>query len=94
MTPKRGDLTRNVTRRVLARPRTGEPVPLVVTMAPEGIYVREPRQRKVNARLLPWALVHWHAIKLYVDRELRKDGALRSRKGRHLGRSLFSHTLR
>lgn len=59
--------------------------PLVVTLAPEGIYLSEPRRR---ARyLLPFGHAHLQAVRLEVDRKKReKADERRARKAARRGR--------
>jgi len=68
-------LTRNVTRLVVAVDRRGTHEELVLTLAPEGIYIRRPRQRQTSAKLLPYAVASWEADK-------RHDAAQRAERKR------------
>lgn len=64
-----------VSRRVTA-PRTGE---LVVTIAPEGIYLREAGRR--TAYLLPHGVAFQRAAALYAAAErAKKDAARKARR--------------
>ena len=68
-------LTRNVKRKVV----TQRQQPLVVTLAREGIWLREPRRRV--AYLLPYEFAFLHAVKLYVAAERqRKQAERRARR--------------
>lgn len=63
------ELTRRVVRKVRARTGTL----LVVSMTPEGLWLREYRQR--HAFLLPFALAHQYAVRISVE-------AMRAEKAR------------
>jgi len=55
------ELTRPVKRKV----RTVRDSALVVTLAPEGIWLREPRRRQ--GFLLPYGAAFTYAVRQYVD---------------------------
>lgn len=66
-------LAREVSR--LVPPRTARDCPLVVTMAPEGIYFREFGRRKKF--LLPFGVGRLVAVRLHVEAERREKEAAR-----------------
>lgn len=68
------ELTRPVKRKVI----TQRHQPLVVTLAPEGIWLREPRRRL--AYLLPYGSAFTQAVRLYVDAERARKKAARAAK--------------
>jgi hypothetical protein len=68
------DLTRPVTRKVV----TGRGEPLVVTLTPEGLVIREPRRR--SGFLLPYGVGFQLAVRLHVDAEKRAKAAARKAK--------------
>lgn len=63
------NLTRNVKRKVTTTSHT----PLVVTLAPEGIWLREPRRRV--AYLMPYGQAFVDAVRLHVAAERRRKAA-------------------
>ncbi len=60
---------RNVKRRVYTAQRT----PLVVVLAPEGIWLREPKRR--TAYLLGYGSAFMTAVRQHVDSEKRRKAA-------------------
>jgi hypothetical protein len=60
------ELTRPIKRKV----RTVRDQPLVVTLMPEGIVLREPRRRK--GFLLPYGMAFAQAARLFVEAERAK----------------------
>ena len=52
--------------------------PLMIEVAPEGIYLREPRRRQ--RYLLPFAHAHLQAVRLEVDRQRREKLAERKER--------------
>ena len=66
------DLTRPVRRKVMTA--KGHQ-PLVVVLAPEGIWLREPRRRV--AYLMPYGVAHQQAIRMHKDAEARAKKAAR-----------------
>lgn len=76
-------LTKSVTRLVT----TTSFGPLVLTLAPEGIYFRHPRQPKRNAVLLPHGRAYQNAAWLAAEKRRRDKAAKRAeaRKARKAG---------
>lgn len=75
------DLTRAVERRLLTFSERGRPV--VVRVAPEGIYLKAAGRRWSNAVLLPWGAAWSVACKMEVERKRRERRARRAaRSGR------------
>lgn len=70
------ELTRPVKRKVV----TQHAKPLVVTLTPEGIYLREPRRRQ--GFLLPYGHAFQQAARLWVEHERRLKKAARAAKAR------------
>lgn len=68
------ELTRPVKRKVV----TQRSQPLVVTLAPEGIWLREPRRRV--AYLMPYGTAFAQAARMYADAERAKKKAARAAK--------------
>lgn len=70
------DLTRPVRRKVL----TARSQPLVVALAPEGIWLREPRRR--TAYLMPYGIAFQQAVRMHVEGERRRKAQERkARRG-------------
>lgn len=69
-------LTRPVRRKVSNT--RGEP--LVILLAPEGIWLREPRRR--TAFLLPYGAAFQRAVQLHVEGERRTKTATRTARRR------------
>ena len=72
------NLTKTVRRRVLSA--RGQPI--VVALAPEGIWLREPRRR--TAFLLPYGVAFQRAVSMAVEATRREKAA--ARKARRAGR--------
>lgn len=70
------ELTKPVKRKVV----TQRDKPLVITLAPEGIYLREPRRRQ--GFLLPYGQAFQHAARLWVENERRIKKAARAARKR------------
>jgi hypothetical protein len=68
------ELTRTVRRKVISQ--RGQPI--VVAIAPEGIWLREPRRR--TAYLLPYGVAFQYAVRLHVDATRREKAAARKAK--------------
>jgi hypothetical protein len=68
----------NLTRTVRRKVATHRGEPLVIALAPEGIWLREPRRR--NAFLLPYGAAFQRAVTLAVDAERREKAARRKKK--------------
>ena len=66
------ELTKNVRRKVA----TLRGQPLVVTLSPEGIWIREPRRR--IAYLAPYGQVFTMAARMYADAEMRRRKVARA----------------
>lgn len=67
------DLTQDQHRRVKRRVLTTSHTPLVVTLSPEGIWLREPRRRV--AYLMPYGQAFVDAVRLHVAAEKRRKTA-------------------
>ena len=65
----------NLTKVVRRRVETVKHEPLVVALAPEGIWLREPRRRV--AYLMPYGVAFQQAAAMYVDAEKRRKKAAR-----------------
>lgn len=65
------EITKTVRRKVTSL--RGQP--LVVAIAPEGIWLREPRRRR--AFLLPYGVAFQYAVRLTIDAERREKAAAR-----------------
>ena len=68
----------NLTKTVRRKIQTARGEPLVIALAPEGIWLREPRRRK--AFLLPYGPAFQRAVTLAVDAERREKAAARKAK--------------
>jgi len=67
------ELTRPVRRKVYTRHHA-----LVVTLTPEGVWVREPRRRV--AYLLPYGVAFQYAVRMHVDAEKARKKAEKAMK--------------
>ena len=79
-------MTTRIERHVrrLVPPKTARDIPLVVTMAPEGIYFREFGRKK--SWLLPYGVGKLVAVRLHVDAEKRSKIA--DRKARRQAKEM------
>lgn len=66
-------LTRPVKRKI----ETTRGQPLVVTLAPEGVWLREPRRRV--AYLLPYGVAFQRAVAMHIDAVRREKKAAKKR---------------
>ena len=68
------ELNRPVKRKV----RTARLQPLVVALAPEGIWIREPRRR--TAYLMPYGVAFQQAVRMQIEADRRAKKAAKKAK--------------